>query len=687
MNLTPITERFFECIESTLYCFDKAIQEAGISVSYYRKEKSEGNKRLVFINHPSDKRYSLVAFESMSDGHKEKIKARFGNPYDFIVREPIRKLITKNNDNFQALLAYRYGSDNKALPYHRVLQYNRACDILELIKRIDDSRNRIVKDMGISVPEFYNHLKAIITEEQKNGESGKYNGNNQLYSRFPTSYDRLREKVTEYKEKGYACVIDSAYGNESALKVKTDDAKDLLIELLKNPVQYNDVLVAMIYNTKANENGWKTITPQTVQNWRKEYEAEITPYREGNAAFNEKFIRQVKGLRPSSPLFLLEHDDNNLDFLFQTEDGKDQYERYVAIVVIDSHCDLVLGKSVIHGDSPAPWQVHHAYLDAMYYIRSLTGAWYLPHELKADQWAKKQLYPLYQKISKHIPPSHGNKHRGYIEQFFSKPLWKNAQKLVSRDNWNGNNMTAKFRGFNPDMLEMSFKEKSRPTVGGDAELQIEQFFYLLRNMGDFKRTDMQAPSKQEKWLASWEAMKPEDKIQITDEQFLLTFGITHQPRHTDTIRITNRGVEPQISGTKYSYDLPEPWMYNKLRGADVQVIYDPYDMSRVLITNNQDIRFIAREATLQPRALKDQHNGSRTFLNALLAEKKEQVREVAERSAKRKVSRGNHAEALLKSGVMMPKEIRNAAEQQLIERFEEQREQYLDENHDFDKYL
>jgi hypothetical protein len=684
MNI-PLNERFFESIDEVLFCFDKALQESGLSVNYYRKEKSQGNARLQFREHPIDKRYSLVSFESLSENHKEKIKTRFGNPYEFTVRDCIRKLIIKNNDNLQKLLAYRYGPDQKSLPIQKVKQYSRACDILESIVKIDDSRNKDIKDMGMSVPEFYNHLKEIIIDEKKNGENPKFEGYNQLYSRFPHHYVSLRDKVKEFKEKGFACVIDKGYGNAAALKVSTDDAKDCLIELLKNPLQYNDVMVAMIYNTQAEKNGWKTITPFAVKDWRYKYADEITPYREGNTAFNEKFIRQVKGSRPSAPLFLVEHDDNNLDLLFRSSES--EFHKYVAIVVTDSHCDLVLGKSVILADTPETWQVHHAYLDAMYYIRSLTGAWYMPHELKADKWRSKSLEPFYSKIGKFVPPSHGNKHRGYIEQFFGSPLWKNAQKLVSDGNWTGNNMTAKYRGFNTDMLETSLKDKSRPMIGAEAELQVEQFFYLLRNMPDMKRTNLKEPSKQEKWLKAWEAMKPEDKNLITDEQFLLTFGITHKPKHTDTIRITNRGVEPQICGTKYSFDLPEPWMYNKFRGEDVQVIYDPYDLSRVLITNNQDIRFIAREATLVPRALKDQYTGSRTFLNTLLAEKKDQVKQVADRTAKRKVYAINHAEAVLQSGAVLPKELKNSVERKQIEKFEQEHERYLDENNDFNDYL
>jgi hypothetical protein len=120
-----------------------------------------------------------------------------------------------------------------------------------------------------------------------------------------------------------------------------------------------------------------------------------------------------------------------------------KYNKYVSIVVLDSCTKLVLGYSFAHGKSPEQWQIHHAYLNAMYYIRSLTGGWYLPFEIKADKWASKSLTPFYNKVAKFIPPAHGNKHRGYIEQFFGIDHWKRCQKLVSEGNWSGNNITAK----------------------------------------------------------------------------------------------------------------------------------------------------------------------------------------------------------------------------------------------------
>lgn len=676
--------------------------EAGISEDAIKKAKQRGSNSWLIIDDPTDARRLLICYNKLSEFNKQKVLARFGNPSDHILLQPIRAMITATNQAKVFFLGYRYG--DKTLPLHRVKQYSRACDILELIKRIDESRNKLIKDLGISVPEFYNHLKSIIQEDQANGESETYEGTNQLYARFPSSYVKLREKVDEYKKAGYPCVIEKNIGNNNNLKVRTDDAKDRLIELLKDPVQHNDVAICMFYNCDAVKNGWKIISPGTVQNWRKEYAAEIAPYRYGQAEFNDKFIPVIPRFRPTHPGYMAEHDDYNHNFLYQDANGE-QYHRYVSIIVTDSYCDYVLGKSTILGSTPQTWQVLHAYIDAMYHIRKLTNSdtWYMPWEFKADRWRASYnqktkdgkyrngtLDPFYNKltqVSKVVPPARGNKRRGFIEQFFGSPFLKTCEKLVSDKNYNGNNMTAVHRGFNPDMLKQSLDEKSRPLIGNQAELQVEQFFYLLRKMSDFKRIEMDAPSKEQKWLKAWNELTPEQKNPITDEQFLLTFGVTHQPKHSDTIRITNKGITPQIDNVKHSFKLPELWMYQKLNGEPVQVIYDPYDMNRVLITNNDDIRFIAKSAEPVPSALKDHHVGSRTYLNALLAEKTDMVNTIAATTEKRKKLGGVNAEAMLQSGAVLPKEISNAVQQKVIEKFNEEHENYLDQNNDFNAYL
>lgn len=690
-KMIPLKDRTFEIIDSVLYVFEKAIREAGLSAQYYRNQKWLKSKRLQYIDHPENNNYSLVSYETLSDAHKEKINARYGNPYEAVTREPIIKLIERNTEAYNFFLQYEYG-EGKKLPIKRVMQYSRATDWLEMLKRISDQKNKPVKELRITVPEFYEHVKHLMSIEIANGKSDSYEGAQQLTNDFPTSYRNLTQKIIRYKNEGFRFLIDKMYGNQFASKVSDELSEAQLLTLVEDPRQMDDVLICMFYNTWAKENNYKLITPATVGVWRRKKEYLIIMGREGNSAYNEKFIKQVKGVRPSFPLALVEHDDNNLDFLFHnTED--DYISKYVAIVVRDSHNDLVLGKSYMVGTRPKIEQVEHAYIDAMYYIRKLTGGWHLPFEIKKDKYAATALKPFYKKVAKSIEAGFGNKHRGYIEQSFGNVFWKRAQQLVTDPefmNWSANNIAAKFRGVNQEVLSQNQQRGNLPTIGNQAEMQIENFFLLLQKMPAFTRENMNAKCKEEQWLEKWNELSIEQKRPISDEQFLLTFGITHQPKHTDFIRITNRGVEPQINRAQYSYDLPEAWMYQRLRGAQVQLIYDPYDMSRILVTNFDDIRFIAREAQLQPRALEDTYTGCRTYLNAILSEKKEQVKEMVEATEKRRQladKKHFNAEALLQSGVLV-KEIKNEAEQKMIDSgFNEKYESFLDENNDFDEFF
>ncbi len=209
-------------------------------------------------------------------------------------------------------------------------------------------------------------------------------------------------------------------------------------------------------------------------------------------------------------------------------------------------------------------------------------------------------------------------------------------------------------------------------------------------MPDISRNDMEALSKEKQWLNKWNTLTDAQKRPISDEQFLMIFGIKHEPQGRQ-ISITNRGVEPQINGRKYSYDLPDSINMMPLIGEKVNVIYDPYDMSRVLITNGEDIRFIVKEATLQPRALQDATPNCRHMLNMILSEKKQQVITVAGKAENRKamIANGYDSESVLLSQ-FMPKEVKNNIEHDYISQqqdttFEADRLAYMDNQIDFDQ--
>jgi hypothetical protein len=613
--------------------------DCGVSENYLRKAKSAGTKCWTFINDQDDKRKVLIDFESLKQDYKDKVQARFGNVYEYMAKMPIRKLVKWDDKAELFFLSYRYG-ENKALSTEHVKKYTVASNWLTMFKTATADKRALKKSLNLTIEEFYLNSIEIIKQDKID---------------LPTDYMRLLEKRKKFDANGYSALIDWRLGNKLAAKVKDELSESTLLEMISHPNQYDDVFIAQQYNTWALQNNYKTIDPATVGVHRRKNESLIIMQREGNAALNGKFLRQAKGFRPTAPLFLVESDDNHLDLLFlDPNDGTQHkhYHKYIAIVVTDSYNDYPLGYA--YAETLTKDLVRAAYMNAMYHIRSLTGEWHLPLETKTDNWAIKELKPFYLQLGKHVDTPVGSKHRGYIEQFFGSKHWKTCMK-IGANNYTGNNMTAKTRGVNMEALKLN--QKDRPLIGNEAIAQIENFFHRLRHM-----PQSNGISKHDQWLAAWNQLPAENKRPITDEQFLLKLGIEHN-NNGKGIKITNRGVEPQILNKRYSYDINTPNLIEYI-GKSVSILYDPFDMSRVLVTDHDKVRLMAVDARLNSRALEDSNTDSRTYLNATLTEKRNSVDFIASKATRRKEvleSAGFDPETLLQAGVMV-KEIRQQAE-------------------------
>ncbi|THU36898.1 hypothetical protein FAM09_18215 [Niastella caeni] len=613
---------------------------------YLRKAKSTGTKCWAFMNDPDDRRKVLIKYENLKDEYKEMVKELFGNPYDYMAKEPIKRMVQPDQKAEAFFLSYAY-NDNKFLPTEHITKYVKAASWLNMLNDINQNKKLIKKQLNLNLDQFWFHVCDIIKSEGID---------------LPASYQRLRNKMNEYQQKGYACLIDWRFGNSLAKKI--DD--DVLKKLLEHPNQYDDVMLCYLYNSWAKQNGKEAIGARIVGLRRKEWEHEIIAGREGWNAFNEKYVRQVKGLpaRTMHPLALVESDDYNFNYYFTDPDmqgGSKDLQRYVGYIVADSSIGLVLGASYRHAKAPVFDMVRIAWIDAMYYIRSITGGdqWYLPFEVKADHWNRKNSFPFFNSIARFVKPAVGNKHRGYIEQLFGSDHAKRAEKLAAHNelNYNGNNLTARRTGVNVEALKANAKR--RPLTGDHASGQINKFLYYMRNIPSITKSDLEAPSREAMFKHRWNGLNEAQKRSITDLQFLHLFGFAHSPQGR-SVTITNRGIEPVINGTKYSYDLPDYVSMQHLIGSKVTVVYDPYDMSRVLITDHDNIRFVAKEANLQPRALVYQYDGSRQALDMILNEKKAQVNKVAALSAAR--THEIDSKAILLAG-LAPKELLAASEQ------------------------
>jgi hypothetical protein len=512
-----------------------------------------------------------------------------------------------------------------------------------IVHATSNSKEVIKKGLNLTVDAFYEHVGQILKAEIEQGK---------ITSKFPTSWRRLIDKIAEYKAEGYPSLIGKAFGNKRAAKICDDVSESLLIELIAHPNQYDDVLVAEQYNQWAAANDYKTIDAATVGVWRRKRNPEIKSSREGREEYNRTIRRKVMRNRPSQPTFLWESDDNHLDWWFQG-DKANEYRKIKGIIVTDSFNDYVLGYAMTDGAMPDQL-VRLAYLNAMHHVHELTGGWYVPFEVRTDQWEIKQLRPFYQSFAHYYDTPVGSKNRGWLENFFGHKDWERSMK-IGNNNYTGHNITAKTRGVNMEVVKAN--RQNWPHIS-EASTKMEEFVYRLRNMPvNYNRENK---SRQQEWLEAFNAMPADKKIEISEEQRLLKFGF----RHAYQNRITDQGIKPTIGNITYTYAVPHD-LYLHNNGKKVEIIYDPYDMNRVLVTDNEGLRFVAESITRVAGCMADMQEGGRKLLNQILDEAKADAQTITTSQIKRQstlLENGIDTETILKLGISVPKADKQLAE-------------------------
>lgn len=630
-------------IEGNLYLEFAEAVECGMNEKYLRKAKSTGAKSFRFLDDPDDRRKVLIDYESLKPQYKEQVEKRFGNPYDHLAKEPIRKMVTKDLKAEEYYLSYRYDG-NKHLPIDAVNKYTTAASWLNMLVKADADKKEIKRLLNLSITEFFVKVLEIVISDGIN---------------LPTHYKRLKPKIAEYKAKGYDCLIHKNYGNTNTLKVNSEVAESLLLELISQPY-HDDIVICRKYNEWAAQNGHEQIVPGTVGVWRRSNEHLILSAKEGNKVAYNKYGKQIMRKRPSAPLLRVESDDNELDlyFLEIKEKGgrtiKNYFYRPVLYVVKDSFNDYILGYAF--GESVTADVIRAAYLDAIHHIKDLTGSYYLPHDLQTDRWGldrdlTNDLAMFYKGICQvYMPATPKNARSKYIEQSFGGE-WHKLLKFYP--NYSGHNVTAKGK-INEDYLQL--QKSNFPTVD-KAPYQIEQFINGLRNLVD-EKTGL---SKQMEWLQAFENSEKSKRQPISDMQMLQLFGTRHtvasasNPEYPN--RITNRGITPAINCKERTYEIPEEF-YLLSVGKQVQVVYDPLDYSRILVTDGGNLRFIAHEYSKSPSATLDFTEGDRIILNNRLEEKKRLAEVIARKKKDRQgvLQRARiDAEGMLQAGIVVPK--------------------------------
>jgi hypothetical protein len=577
------------CLEYDEYvdCFNSEL---------YKKDKLR--KKITVYGLGGNGRQVLIDYELLPPDRKQAVKEKYGNPYDYVAKQPLIDYV-KINWDYQAERFYNdfVLPNRNRLPETYVTKYTKAATWLNTIQHFTTDKRSLKQDLNISIAAFW-----IMAGELMHSQDVA----------LPTNERRLKDKLKQYKDEGLSCIVEGwRFGNDNSKKVKDKLSEALLVKLIAHPHKHDDTIIAAKYNEWAIKENRDTITAGTVGYRRKQTAIITTLTRDGSAINYNKFSKQIPRDRPSAPLLLINSDDNIIDLYFK-EDGKNgvnPYYRATAYLVVDPFNDYILGYAI--GNDNTIELIKEAYRNAIHHVKQLTGDTYLWHQIQTDHWAidsKKEgvLATFFNKQAHFAPATIKVAQSKYIERTFGE-VWH--QQLKMFHNYAGYNITAKER-MNPDAVQIAKKDYPNKDK---APVYIAQF---IENMRQTVNPKTGLPRETE-WLEAFKVSQKSQNRLIDTEKRLQLFGITHPYSN----KITAAGIKVEINRQRLTYDIPDE-LYIANVNKSVQITYDPYDMSQVLVSDGKGLRFVTGEVERMPSALADFTEGSRTALNKKLDFKK-----------------------------------------------------------------
>lgn len=476
-------------------------------------------------------------------------------------------------------------ADGRNLPDDKVLEYASNAAVMNAFRRCwDDHVSK--RQKGGKKPaakEFWARAAAALPR---------------LADRYPHSLPgsarRLQMKFAEYVRDGYDCFISGKYLNGNAAKVLTDEQKQVITALLAHHNNLPDTLVCEGYNRFAEAMGWKPITPGAVGVWREKLGTVIRAGRLGVSNFRNNVTMQVKRSRPSTPFLMWSLDGWTVELLYQTTktDKKGHNittytNRLTMVVVLDVFNNYPMGYAV--GTHESPELIKEALRDAARHSRELTGEMLRATQVQSDRYAIKTMHDLYAVMGGKVTPAQAHNAKAKpVEPYFN---YLNTHYCIRCNNWSGFGITSDPKR-QPNSDALNRMRHHFPDEAG-LRAQIDEMMRLERM------------AKYEALMAGYGQLKPENRLPLSRETYLLNFGAETGYKNV----LEGCGLRPTILGVKRDYDCFDLTFRDHASERWV-VKYDPDDLTTILAINEAGTRrYIMEEKYVQPMALADRQPG------------------------------------------------------------------------------
>lgn len=436
-----------------------------------------------------------------------------------------------------------------------------------------------------------------------------------LSDRYPHSLPgnpaRLQDKFNQYMRGGYSVLISAKFGNQAASKVRTEEQRSAMLALCKAGNNLDNAQVALVYNQAAKLKGWPGITAGTVANFRAKEGLVTLAGSRGVREFRNTQSMQVKRSRPSGAMLFWVHDGWTAEFYYRTEEG--YANRMNLEVVLDPCCNYPIGYAISTHENVNV--ITEALGNAVRHARELFGERYIPWQIQSDNYARKATRPVYTATCKHyVPAAVGNAKAKVVEPYFN---YLNKTYAQFMRNWSGFGVKSR-KEVQPSPEWLNANKHNFPTET-EVVSQIARIIELERQ------------AKRDQYMEFWGSTADEYKQVMSEETFLLTYGVTSGKSHI----LEGCGLRVTIAGERVQYDSFDIQFREDAASKRWIIRYDPQDLEHVLaVSTDEKRRYILEQKYVQPMALADRKPGDHEQLQKVFAFNRELETHVANKASR-----------------------------------------------------
>lgn len=579
-------------------------------------KKKIQRKQINRVRRASFESPALIEVASLPEKIQVKLREKYGDNFELAADRDSLKVIYQRDA--QALEFYRAWTkdDGSHLGAALIEEYTVNASMLKALRIYYNKRQSYIVSRGGTIKGLWANVAHILSSLK--GSIGHT---------LPENHRRLKQKLEEFENKGYATLVSGKVGNNNK-DLLTADAKLWLLQRWANQVDRCASIEQLFneYNAKAESlHGlWKPVnSPKTIYNYL--YDSEITPLwygaRYGESKSKEKFAFQHKTKLPSMRDSLWYSDGTKLNYYYQYTDktGKQQMGSLQVYEVMDAFSEVFLGFCISDKeDFRAQYQA---------YKMALQQAGYKPYQISFDnQGGHKKLEnsSFLNKLSHlaiHTQPYNGKSKT--IESAFGR-----FQSQILKKDWffSGQNVTAHSAESKANMEYILANKEHLPTKEDIINT------YIKRREEWNNEVTKNGKTRLQNYL---ESSNPQAvKLSIMDMVEL--FAVT-RPRE---VTCTAGGISFREQNIRYDYmpmsgdGMPDLEWLNRSIGKKFIVKFDPDDMSQIFLYDKAadgSLRLdaVAKTKTVIHRGKQEQEEWEAAYIKKIeLANKAKRIERV-----------------------------------------------------------